>query len=329
MDELRKKSLEKQGYRVVGNHSAIKPCLWCKKAIRGEDVCYKKTFYGINTWRCIQASVSLDVCNHACVFCWRDINVPSRLSFTSSQKCWRDVGAGSNKFEVVDEPAKILDGFMIEQKKALEGFYGYAKVDKKRLDEAMNPKHVALSLTGETCMYPKLPEMVEEIRKRGMTSFVVSNGTIPSMVKKLIKVKPTQFYITFPAPDKETYVKVCNPLMNDGWERINESLQMMEKFERGTIRLTLVKGVNMLDAEGYAKMLKDVGFKFLELKAGMPIGYARHRIAYTQMPTHDEIKCFAEKIAKVGGFKVIDEKINSRVVLLMREDFDGRVMEFD
>ena len=38
MIEIRKKDLEKQGYRLVGTHSGIKVCLWCKKAIRGEEV---------------------------------------------------------------------------------------------------------------------------------------------------------------------------------------------------------------------------------------------------------------------------------------------------
>lgn len=32
-------NLEKQGYRIVGNHYAIKVCLWCKKALRDEDTC--------------------------------------------------------------------------------------------------------------------------------------------------------------------------------------------------------------------------------------------------------------------------------------------------
>ena len=41
------KDLEKQGYRVVGRHSGIKVCLWTKKCLRDEDVCYKNTFYGI------------------------------------------------------------------------------------------------------------------------------------------------------------------------------------------------------------------------------------------------------------------------------------------
>ena len=45
MDSLIKKDLEKQGYRIVGSHSAVKVCLWCKKAIKNEDSCYKQTCY--------------------------------------------------------------------------------------------------------------------------------------------------------------------------------------------------------------------------------------------------------------------------------------------
>ncbi|MBU1203572.1 MAG: 4-demethylwyosine synthase TYW1 [Nanoarchaeota archaeon] len=310
IDGVRKKILQKQGYKVVGNHSAIKICLWCKKAVRGEDFCYKHTFYGIRSWRCIQASVSVDVCNQKCVWCWRDIDT------------------NGLKYDVVDEPSEILDGFVREQRKALEGYHGYGGVDVEKLKETTEPKHVALSLTGETCMYPKLPEMIEEIRRRGMTSFVVTNGTVPSMVKKLVQVKPTQFYITLPAPNEKTYTEVCNPLIEDGWGRIMKSLEMLDRFERGTVRLTLVKGLNMIDADDYVRVLKNVDFKFLELKAAMPVGYARYRMDYKQMPTHAEIRKFSEKVAKKGGFKIIDEKENSRVVLLMREDFDGRIMKF-
>ena len=84
----------------------------------------------------------------------------------------------------------------------------------------------------------------------------------------------------------------------------------------------------MLNPEEYADLLKDIGFKFLEIKAGMPVGYARYRIDYEQMPSHDEIKKFALEIAKLNKLKLIDEKKESRVVLLMREDFKGRKIKF-
>jgi len=36
LSEKRKKNLYKQGYRLVGGHSAVKVCMWAKTAIRGE-----------------------------------------------------------------------------------------------------------------------------------------------------------------------------------------------------------------------------------------------------------------------------------------------------
>ena len=47
--EKAKKNLEKQGYRVVGNNSAVKICNWTKKSLTDKGVCYKEKFYGIKS----------------------------------------------------------------------------------------------------------------------------------------------------------------------------------------------------------------------------------------------------------------------------------------
>ncbi len=44
------------------------------------------------------------------------------------------------------------------------------------------------------------------------------------------------------------------------------------------------------------------------------------------MPLHTEIREFGKKIEKLTGYKVIDEKENSRVVLLAREDNKSRFL---
>src|SRR3989344_9580136 len=95
------KYLEKQGYRIVGNHSAIKTCHYCKAAIKGKDVCYKNTFYNIASWRCIQATVTLDLCNLRCRWCWRDINhgTSSGSMFTDEPQ---DI-CKINKWKIIDE----------------------------------------------------------------------------------------------------------------------------------------------------------------------------------------------------------------------------------
>ena len=305
---LRKQELEKQGYRIVGRHSAVKICTWCKKAIRGQDTCYKHLFYGINSWRCIQMSPWF-ACTHRCVFCWRDV----RENLISDK---------------IDEPKDIVDGCIREHKEILKGFGGNSTIDKKRYEESQKPLHFAISLTGEPCLYPKLPELIDEIKSRGMTAFLVTNGTVPEMLKKLIEHQPTQLYITLPAPDEETYLKTCNPLVEGTWTKIKESLSLIKNFKRSTIRLTLVKGINMVNPESYAELIKLAGPTFVELKAYMWVGHSRERLAIENMPLHKDILEFAESIAKASGLKIIDQKPKSRVVLLMKKDIKARILGF-
>ena len=48
---LLRKSLEKQGYKLIGSHSGVKLCRWTKSMLRGRGGCYKHTFYGIESHR--------------------------------------------------------------------------------------------------------------------------------------------------------------------------------------------------------------------------------------------------------------------------------------
>jgi wyosine [tRNA(Phe)-imidazoG37] synthetase (radical SAM superfamily) len=51
----------------------------------------------------------------------------------------------------------------------------------------------------------------------------------------------------------------------------------------------------------------------------MAVGGSRKSMGYTDMPTHDEIIDFATKIEKNSSYKIVDEKVDSRVVLLKRK----------
>ncbi len=297
------KDLEKQGYRFVGNHSAIKVCLWCKRAIKAGDVCYKDKFYGISSNRCIQMTPTF-VCSHRCIFCWRDIEFTPK-KFTGKP----------------DSPKEIVDGCIKEHTKYLQGFGGDKDTNRQKYKEALTPKHFAISLAGEPTFYPKLPELIKEIHSRDMTSFLVTNGTNPDMLKKLLeqKCQPTQLYITLPAPDKESYLKVCAPLIKDGLEKIQKSLALLKKFNRSVIRLTLVKGINMLKPELYAALIEKHKPLFVEVKAFMVVGYSRYRLALENMPVHSEIREFAKQIEKHSSYKLVDEKPESRVILMMKD----------
>ena len=64
------RSLTKEGYKIIGTHSAVKLCRWTKAMLRGRGGCYKHTCYGITSYQCMEATPSL-ACANKCVFCWR------------------------------------------------------------------------------------------------------------------------------------------------------------------------------------------------------------------------------------------------------------------
>ncbi len=293
--------LEKQQYNIVGDNSAVKICNWTKKSLRDEDFCYKQKFYGIKSHLCCQIAPSANFCQQSCLFCWRPIEHTEGI-----------------KMKEFDKPEDIIRGVIEGQRKLLSGFGGNEKVNKKKFKEAQNPKQFAISLAGEPTLYPELDKLVNELNKIG-TTFVVSNGLNPKIIKK---IKPTQLYVSLDAPNEEIYKKTCRPSVKYGWKKLMESLSLLKNIERSTIRVTLVKGLNMIYPEQYAELIKKSSPKFVELKAYMNVGYSKQRLDIKAMPRHPEIMEFAEEISKKSGYKIVDEKKESRVVLLMKEDKD-------
>jgi tRNA wybutosine-synthesizing protein 1 len=298
--------LERAGYRFVGGnkHSAVKVCHWTRKSLLNRGVCYKEQFYsqelGLRSHRCLQLTPSLPFCDHRCLFCWRNTDV--------THSGW--IGD-------IDEPAEILDGAISAQRKLLSGFGGNPDVDKRKFKEAQEPKHCAISLAGEPTLYPKINELIEECDRRGMTSFLVTNGMHPEVLENLIE--PTQLYISVVAPDPGTYKEICRPHSENGWMRLNRSLELMPSFKcRKVVRVTLVKGLNLKDAPGYAKLIEKAKSDFVEAKAYMHVGFARARLAMEDMPLHQEIRAFAEELAQETGYSILDESEPSRVLLLKR-----------
>jgi tRNA wybutosine-synthesizing protein 1 len=302
LSEKDKAKLENAGFRIIGNHSAIKTCEWTRKALRGKNFCYKQKFYGIRSHRCLQFTPSLQFCTHKCLFCWRD------TSITSSR--WKGF---------VDNPKFILEEAIKKHREVLQGFKGNPEVEPKRFEEALNPNQIAISLAGEPTMYPKLPELIDETKKMKMTSFLVTNGTFPNMLKKILSHPPTQLYITLPAPDEKIYKKTCMPIIKNGWKRIGKSLSMLKEFRKKcktVIRLTLVKDLNFIYPEKYAEIIEEANPEFVEVKSFMSVGFSRSRLPYSKMPLHEEIKRFSEEIEKHSNYKIVDEKKDSRVILL-------------
>lgn len=258
-------------------------------------MCYKHQFYGIASHRCVQLTPTLR-CNQRCLFCWRSFEHEPK----EEEECL---------------PETILDGIKKLQKKALAGYNAVLDntVTEKQWLEALDPKHIAISLSGEPTLYSRLPELIDRFNSHGYSTFLVSNGTNPEMLKKC---KPFQMYISLDAPDRDTYMAVCRPL-GDYWEQVRESLRLL-RSRRSAVRVTLVKGLNDFTPEKYAAILQDAGASFVEIKGYMYLGYSRNRLARENMPEHAEVRTFAEKVSAACDYRFKDENKLSRVVVLER-----------
>ena len=286
------KTLSRQGYHLVGS-GAVKPCLWLSRAMRGGDQCYKHHFYGISSHRCVQMTPTME-CNHQCLHCWRPIDdpVPAALPL---------------------EPEELLEGILRGQRKFLSGYGGAKTTDPARLAEAREPRHVAVSLMGEPTLYPYLKELLDLIRKRGMTTFVVSNATNPEVLADL---QPTQLYLSLNAPDEEMYRRVCRPTAVL-WQKILESLEIIREHRcRSVIRLTLARGLNMERPEDYARIIARAEPDFVEVKSYMHLGRSRDRLTREAMPLHQEIMQFTSALGGALGYDLQADVPLSRVALL-------------
>ncbi len=67
LTDRQRSQLEKEGYKIIGSHSAVKLCRWTKHHTSGRGGCYKHTFYGISSMNCMEATPSL-ACANKCVF---------------------------------------------------------------------------------------------------------------------------------------------------------------------------------------------------------------------------------------------------------------------
>lgn len=293
-----KRLLERQRYKIVGKHSAVKLCTWTRKSLLDKDVCYKEKFYNIKSHACCQMTPSL-ICPNSCEYCWREMSML--------------IG---DKLNEIDDPKEIIEGCVKAHKKLINGFPSNPKLNKNKFKEAQNPKYFAISLAGEPTIYDKLNELIDELKDRKKCSFLVSNGLFPDKIKKLNKL-PTQLYISLSAPTKELYYKIDKPIFNDAWDRLNKTLELLPSLDtRIALRITAIKNRNMCNEEDYVKLIRKANPKFVEIKSYMFVGSSKERLQLENMPEHNEIQEFAEKISKLSGLPIIDEKEESRVVLL-------------
>lgn len=58
-------------------------------------------------------------------------------------------------------------------------------VKAEHLSEGLSPRHCALSLVGEPIMYPEINALVDELHRRRISTFLVTNAQFPEKIKML------------------------------------------------------------------------------------------------------------------------------------------------
>jgi len=301
-------ALKKQKYHLVGRHSAVKRCKWFYEALTSGRSCYKQKFYGIKSHQCIQMSPVAFYCTQQCLFCWRAQNGDLQIK-------WDEM-----KLPEWDSPEEIAAGILKAQGKILGGYKGNPRTIQERFREAWMPKHVAISLTGEPTLYEPLGELIRTLHAKGLTTFLVSNGTLPEKLANLSE-EPTQMYISVCAPDEKVYRRVCRPQIGGAWTKLNETLALMPSFRCPTVvRTTVVKGYNMEDVDGYCKLVERANPTYIEAKAYMHVGFSGLRLGFDCMPSHKDVYNFALQLSETTGYRIVDEAVESRVVLLSKKE---------
>jgi tRNA wybutosine-synthesizing protein 1 len=248
---------------------------------------------------------TIDKCTQNCLFCWR---VQGFHDETSNQK--------------FDDPEILLEGSIKAQKPLISGFKGDKRCDERLWNEALKPNQVAISLTGEPTLYPYLGDFIELCHEKGMTTFLVTNGTTPQLLENLDPL-PTQLYVTVAAPNEKIHKRLCSPMIPGAWEKLNQTLEILPSLDtRRVIRHTLVEGWNIGYEDEYTKLDETAEPMFIEPKGFVFVGGSRQRMDMDNMPSHEKVKDFAGNLGLRLGFNILMEREDSRVVLLGKNKND-------
>jgi tRNA wybutosine-synthesizing protein 1 len=277
-----------------------------QKLIYGR-ACYKEEFYGIQSHRCLQMTPAVNVCNYKCLFCWR---FHGMTGFDQSG---------------YPEPEELLEKCLAEQRLLVSGFKGDERCVPELWKEARSPNQVAISLSGEPTLYPELGEFIGLCKRRGMTTFLVTNGSVPKAIENL-STMPTQLYVTVAAPNEDLFKRLCVPQFPSAWSNLMETLELLPSLStRTVIRHTLVKDWNMGWEEDYARLDELADPIFIEPKGYVFVGDSRTRMTMDNMPSHASIREFSERLAKRLSLELLGEREDSRVVLIGEKNAKMRI----
>ncbi|XP_073982094.1 S-adenosyl-L-methionine-dependent tRNA 4-demethylwyosine synthase TYW1-like [Rhodnius prolixus] len=299
--------LTKQGYKLIGTHSGVKLCRWTKSMLRGRGGCYKHSFYGIESHRCMEATPSL-ACANKCVFCWRHHSNP-----VGTEWKWK-----------TDLPEDIVTGALKNHYNMIKEFKGVPGVLLPRFEEGLNAKHCALSLVGEPIMYPSINKLIRLLHERQISTFLVTNAQFPEAIANLEPV--TQLYVSVDASTEESLKKIDRPLFKDFWKRFLDSLkELSKKGQRTVYRLTLVKSWNFDEMQNYANLV-DLGKPdFIEVKGVTYCGgdnNGPNKLTMANVPWHEEVVSFVLQLTSLlKDYEIASEHEHSNCLLIAHKKF--------
>ncbi|TDH65256.1 uncharacterized protein CCR75_008415 [Bremia lactucae] len=303
---MQRKALTKEGYKIIGTHSAVKLCRWTKHQIRGRGGCYKHTFYGITSYQCMETTPSL-ACANKCVFCWRHHKNPVG-------RVWR---------WKTDDAETLVKGSIERHQNMIKELKGLPGLIPERWKEAFTVRHCALSLVGEAIMYPQINEFCKQLHDRHISSFLVTNAQFPEKIAALNPI--TQLYVSVDAATKESLRAVDRPLFKDFWERFLACLEELKhKGQRTVYRLTLVKSYNMEGLNNYAELINIGQPDFIEVKAVTYCGKSDGSdLTMKNVPWHEEVRAFCLALCDrvSGAYALASEHAHSNCVLIAKKKF--------
>ncbi|XP_052611537.1 S-adenosyl-L-methionine-dependent tRNA 4-demethylwyosine synthase TYW1 isoform X1 [Peromyscus californicus insignis] len=300
-----REALTKQGYQLIGSHSGVKLCRWTKSMLRGRGGCYKHTFYGIESHRCMEATPSL-ACANKCVFCWRHHTNP-----VGTEWRWK-----------MDQPELILKEAIENHQNMIKQFKGVPGLKAERFEEGMEVKHCALSLVGEPIMYPEINRLLKLLHQHGISSFLVTNAQFPEEIRNLTPV--TQLYVSVDASTKDSLKKIDRPLFKDFWQRFLDSLKALAaKQQRTVYRLTLVKCWNVDELRAYAELVSLGNPDFIEVKGVTYCGEsAASSLTMANVPWHEEVVRFVQELVDLlPDYEIACEHEHSNCLLIGHKKF--------
>ena len=167
-----------------------------------------------------------------------------------------------------------------------------------------------------------MSEFVQEFKNLSMSTFIVTNGTLPERITELDPL-PSQLYITLPAPNERIYKQVCRPMIKNGWQKINESLDLVNSLScRTVVRLTAIKNLNIGKQylKDYLDIIKKTNPNFFEIKGFTLQAKAlsiKERLKSDEplkhyFPEYKYLEDLALKFQEMSGFPMIYKNQASR-----------------